>query len=87
MDDSTTKNQDQEALDRRREQNRAAQQRRRQRLGMGGKIQMDLFLSPNAVQILDSLASELGVERQSVVELVLQWYADARVKRRAAITR
>jgi hypothetical protein len=82
MDDSTTKNQDPEALAKRREQNRAAQQRRRPRLGTGGKIQLDLFLSPNAVQILDSLARDFNVERQSVVELVLQWYADARAKKK-----
>ncbi len=80
MDDSHQDNQD--ALARRREQLRLAQQRRRQRLAEGQKTQVNVFLSKQALARLDALALLWGVQRQEVIERLLQ---DLELQARAVV--
>jgi hypothetical protein len=56
---------------RRREQVRLAQRRRRARLAEGERTQVNLFLSPASISRLDALSLLWGIERQDVVERLL----------------
>ena len=56
---------------RRREQVRLAQRRRRARLADGARTQVNLFLLPAAIARLEALSLLWGVERQEVVERLL----------------
>jgi len=66
-----TSNQTEDAKDRRREQIRLAQRRRRERLAQGQRIQLDIFLSNDALSRLDALSLLLGIERSEVIERLL----------------
>lgn len=56
---------------RRREQVRLAQRRRRARLAEGERTQVNIFLSPTAIARLDALTLLWGIERQEVIERLL----------------
>jgi hypothetical protein len=62
---------DEDPRQRRREQVRLAQRRRRARLAEGERTQVNIFLSPAAIARLDALTLLWGIERQEVVERLL----------------
>lgn len=62
---------DEDPRQRRREQVRLAQRRRRARLAEGERTQVNLFLSSAAIARLDALTLLWGIERQEVVERLL----------------
>ena len=68
---TTHKTDEEDLRQRRREQVRLAQRRRRARLAEGERTQVNLFLSSAAIARLDALAVLWGVERQTVVEQLL----------------
>lgn len=57
---------------RRREQVRLAQRRRRARLAEGERTQVNIFLSSAAIARLDALTLLWGIERQEVIERLLE---------------
>ena len=62
---------DEDPRQRRREQVRLAQRRRRARLAEGDRTQVNIFLSPAAIARLDALTLLWGIERQEVIERLL----------------
>lgn len=64
-------NPDEDSRARRREQVRLAQRRRRARLAEGERTQVNLYFSNPALTRLDALALLWDVERQEVIERLL----------------
>ncbi len=61
--------------EKRKEQLREAQRRKRFRLSEGGRRQINIFLSPNAIENLDSLADKNGFDRHTMLEILLTQFS------------
>lgn len=57
--------------EKRRAQLREAQRKRRQALSHGDRHQLNIYLTVKAIKILDSRASELGLDRHELIEKLI----------------
>ena len=60
-----------EILEKRRAQLRESQRRRRQELSKGDRHQVNIYLSLNVIKAMDARASQLGLDRHQLIEMLI----------------